>query len=234
MDDMLTTATQEPMQQAQEQMLPQSKVNELVGTAKAMAYEKAKRELMQQQQQQPSMQPQMQPAQQQQAMPQGISQEEAQELARAAVQQEIEAMRMQEEERIHRERATQIAKSYLDKMSKGTELYQDFEAVTADVDPSAFRHVIALTSQSENTADLMYELAKNPMNLAGLNYLAQTQPQLAMKHLQGLEASIKANRDAMAKSKQTQSPLPNYQPSQTAGADSGALSLQDLKRMFTV
>jgi hypothetical protein len=233
MDETLMSQAQEPVQQ--EQMLPQSKVNELVGTAKAMAYEKAKRELMQQQQQQqPMMQAQpMQQAQGQQ-MQSGVSQEEAQELARMAVQQEMEALRAQEEERLHRERATQIAKSYLDKMSKGTELYQDFEAVTSEVDPAAFRHVIALASQSENTADVMYELAKNPINLAGLNYLAQTQPQLAMKHLKGLEDSIKANRDAMAKMKQTQSPLPNYQPSQTAGADSGAVSLKDLKRMFKV
>ena len=123
-----------------------------------------------------------------------------------------------------------IAANYIQNMSKGRDLYEDFDKVTAAFEPEAFPKVVQLVSGMENAADIIYELSKNPSKLVTVNDLANRSPKMAQAQLQSLVDSIKMNQAAKENNVRTNPPLSKHQPSATAGADSGGMSIADYKR----
>lgn len=125
----------------------------------------------------------------------------------------------------------QVAENYLSRMGKGSELYEDFDKVLADFEPQAFPRIVQLVSSMDNAADVMYELSKNPSKLVTINTLAKESPRMAQAQLQSLVESIKMNQSAKENNVRTNPPLARTQPSASAGSDTGAMSLKDLKKM---
>lgn len=121
------------------------------------------------------------------------------------------------------------ADQYHHKIKKGSQLFDDYEEVMADFDPSAFPALIRLAAPMENLSEVMYELANNPSKLVEINDLAQRSPKLAEKQLQKLSASIGKNLEAKANVINAPAPLSKIKPS-SVGADTGKMTLRDLKK----
>jgi hypothetical protein len=136
----------------------------------------------------------------------------------------LEAQREAEERE-----AKKIAEQYHLKMAKGSQLFDDFNEVIGDFKPGEFHNTVFLAAQMDNTNEIMYELAKNPSKLIEIDSLAEKSPSLAMKQLQKLSDSIKANLNAKLNNVSAEPPLSRLKSSSTVGADSGKMTLKDLK-----
>jgi hypothetical protein len=123
-----------------------------------------------------------------------------------------------------------IADQYHLKMKKGSDLFEDFNEVTADFEADKFSPVVMLAAQLENTPEIIYELTRNPSKLAEIDTIAQRSPKLAMKMLEKLSGSIKQNQEAKLNNVSAPAPL-SHLKSSTVGADSGKMTLKDLKKM---
>jgi len=219
-----------------EKMLPASRVNELVQKAKRQGAKKMQEQLdaatqeleqlkAQQAQQQPQEQAQQQPPMQQQ----GVNAEQIQQqVMQMLMKQQQEAEQKRQSEQLEQE-VNEVAQQYFGKMAQGKELYEDFEAMTADFNPAEFPQLVYMANMLENTPAIIYELRKNPGKLADLAVLVERSPNMARSELNKLSESIKRNEDAKSSLQETQDPLNRLKPSPT-GADNGAKSVRDYKQ----
>lgn len=223
-----------------EKMLPASQVNELIKKAKRKGEQKmqeqldaAKQQIEQLQTQQAEQQVQNvaqtgspQPPQQQ---PQGMNPQDVMQ----QVMQQIEQKQQQEQQQREREQiekeVNQVAEQYFGKMAQGKDMFEDFEAITADFNPAEFPQLVFLANQLDNTPAIIYELRKNPGKLADLAVLVEKSPNMARNELSKLSESIKRNDEAKRNLQETQNPLSRLKPS-PVGTDSGtASSVRDFK-----
>ncbi len=219
-----------------EKMLPASQVNELIKKAKRKGEQKmqeqldaAKQQIEQLQAQQGQQQAPVQ-QQQQAQQPQGQNVD-----AQAIQQQVMQLMqqKMQEDEaKRHKEElekeVNEVAQQYFGKLAQGKEMFEDFDAVTADFDPAAFPQLVYLATQADNTAAIIYELQKNPAKLAQLSVMVDKSPAQARKMIASLSESIKTNDNAKRSLQEAQDPLSRLKPS-PVGTDSGTKTVRDFK-----
>ncbi len=92
--------------------------------------------------------------------------------------------------------AQQIAQQFLGKLTAAKDKYPDFEETLANLEVHKFPEVVQLANNFDNTADIMYELAKNPSKAVILKQCAQLNPNLATLELRRLSDSIKQNQAA--------------------------------------
>lgn len=92
--------------------------------------------------------------------------------------------------------AQQIAQQFLSKLTAAKDKYPDFEETLSNLEVHKFPEVVQLANNFDNTADIMYELAKNPSKAVILKQCAQLNPNLATLELQRLSDSIKQNQAA--------------------------------------
>lgn len=215
-----------------EKMLPASRVNELVKKAKYAGERKMQEQLDAIKQENEQLKAQLgQPQVQQQtsATPQqGLDQEALQKLVMPLIekqQQEIEQKKYQEQ---LEQEVNQVAKQYFGKMAQGKDLYEDFDAITADFNPAEFPQLVFLANQLDNTAAVIYELRKNPGKLAQLATLVKESPSIARSELNSLSNSIKRNDEAKRNLQEPQDPLNRLKPS-PVGTDSGQKTVRDYK-----
>ncbi len=128
--------------------------------------------------------------------------------------------------------AQRIATEFLGKLSAGKELYQDFDSVVGDVQFGSFPNVVQLaTVYAENTADVMYELAKDRTRMAMLETLAERSPSDAKVQMQRFAKSIKDNAEA-GRLRHPREPLSQIRPS-NAGMDAGGRNeVRDMKMKY--
>lgn len=197
-----------------EKLVPQSKVNEIIHAKTAAAYEKGRREAQAQPQSNMGGMPQMTP-------------EHIQKMIAEEAQRQMHELAGAHERQAQEQEAHRIASEFHGKISAGKSRYEDFDNVMQDVDLATMPHIVQLAHATDNTADVMYELAKNPGKIATLTTLAYTNPALARREMNRLSESIK-NNQAAAQQKLANEPLNQISPS-TVGTDSGSLTLKDLK-----
>lgn len=118
--------------------------------------------------------------------------------------------------------------SYLSKVKRGADSYDDFHETTKLYDPKAYPHLTILMSETENPEDILYEMMKNPQKLVELDGHARTNPNLARHRLSQISTSITQNKDAKAnaESQGISAPLDRLQPSRISGS-SDKMSVQD-------
>jgi hypothetical protein len=94
----------------------------------------------------------------------------------------------------------------------------------------AFPQLTYLVSGMENAADVIYDLSKNPLKLAGLDRLAEKNPRQAQTELLKLSRSITENRQAQSdeNSQNVAAPLDRLQPSRVSGSN-GKMGISDLR-----
>lgn len=92
--------------------------------------------------------------------------------------------------------AQQIAQQFLGKLTAAKDKYPDFEETLTSLEVHKFPEVVQLANNFDNTADIMYELGKNPSKAVILKQCAQLNPNLAVVEIQRLSDSIKQNQTA--------------------------------------
>lgn len=216
-----------------EKMLSVSQVNELIKKAKRKGEQKMQEQLdaaQQQIQQLQAQQGQQQAPVQQQEAPQqqGVDPQLIQQQVMQLMQQKMQ----EDEQKRHQEQlekeVNEVAQQYFGKIAAGKDMYDDFEAITADFDPAAFPQLVYLATQTDNTAAIIYELQKNPAKLAQLSVLVDKSPNMARSEINKLSASIKTNQDAKNNLQEAQDPL-NRLKSSPVGTDGGAKNVRDYK-----
>lgn len=227
MTDELGTMIETPPQ-ATQQNLTVEQVNKIVQREKAAAAEKAKQEA------EAKFQQEIAALQAQQksmgGMTQSVDTDKIYEQVYGRIQQEQAAKQQQEQQAAYESEINKLTDTYLQKMGSGKDLYEDFEAVTAEFEPQAFPHVVVLASQLDNTPDVIYELSKNPQKLMTIAGLAERSPHMARQQLQRLSESIKQNQQAKSQNVDAPSPISGIKPSANAGSDGGGKTVRDLRK----
>ncbi len=225
--DMNQTPAEAVVQKPSERLFTQSELNEIVGRAKHEAVESHKRQQTQQAPQQQSY------AQQQSTNSfKSLSEDDVKRLTGEELGRQREEWERQSLERQQADAAQRIVSAYKEKIAAGKDKYQDFEAVTNNVDMRYYPNVVQLLAEHvDNASDILYDLAKNRIKLYQLESTCQHNPQDAIYEIRRLSDSIKANEES-SRMKTSNSPLSQQRPSNT-GTDSGAaLSVRDYKRMY--
>lgn len=224
---------QTPETSQPEKMLTASQVNELVKRAKRKGEQKMQEQLQAAQQEIEQLKAQAQQptpveAQQQQQQQSAVDVQAIQEQVLKGIQQKMqEEAQRREQEQLEKE-VNEVAQQFFGKMAQGKEAFEDFEAVTANFDPAAFPQIVFLATQSDNTAQIIYELQKNPAKLAQLAVWAEKSPQMLQSEMAKLSQSIKVNEEAKRTATQAQDPLSRLKPS-PVGTDSGLKTVRDFK-----
>jgi hypothetical protein len=185
-----STPSTAPSQTSGVKTLHQDQIDSIVRDAHHRGYTKREREIANSQQQQ--TQQQAQPQTQSQS-PAGFSQDEMRKMASEEAMRAVQQAQMQHS-------ADMVYNQFNTKMQAAAAKYPDFAQKINQLDLSRMVDIVQLSSQLENTGDVMYDLAANPYKIANLQLLAQSQPVLAQQELQKLSASIKANQAPAAPS----------------------------------
>lgn len=128
--------------------------------------------------------------------------------------------------------AQRIVKNFWDKISTGKDKYEDYDAVTADIEYSRFPNMVQLLADHiDNSADVMYELGKDRLKMAQLEQLAYMSPKDAMVQARRISDSIKAN-ESSSRIRQPNAPLSQQRPSNVGTDSGGVLSMRDLKSKY--
>jgi hypothetical protein len=221
--DMNQAPAEQIAQANSERLFKQSELNEIVGRAKHEAVESFKRQNTPQQ----SAPNYQQPMTSQRA----LSEDDVKRLTTEELGRQREEWERQTLEKKHADEAQRIVGAYKDKIAAGRDKYQDFEAVTSNVDMRYYPNVVQLLAEHvDNSADILYDLAKNRTKLGNLEFMCGHNPQDAIYEVKRLAESIKAN-ESSSQIRSSNAPLSQQRPSNT-GTDSGALSMTDLKRKY--
>lgn len=219
-----------------ERTFSQSEVNDLVGRTKAEAVERYERRQASQNQSQnvsdhePRYLGQQVQAQQQYSNA-PLSQDEIRRLAAEEFQKSRNEWIQESQRSAHEQQAQRIASEFFGKMDAGKGKYDDFDKVVNEVDFSEIPHVVQLANMVDNTADVVYELSKNPSKIGSLQNLIQTSPKLAALEMRRLSDSIKNNETAK-NFKSPNEPLSQMKPSNAGMDDRSALSVSDYKKRY--
>jgi len=218
-----------------EKMLPASRVNELIMKAKRKGEQKmqeqldaARQEIEQLQAQQGQQQAPVQQAPQAQPQGQSVDAQQIQQQVMQMLEQKMQEDQRKAHDAQLEQEVNQVAQQYLGKMAQGKDLYEDFEAMTADFNPAEFPQLVFLANQMDNTPAIIYELRKNPGKLADLTVLLDKSPTMARNELSKLSESIKRNDEAKRNLQEPQDPLSRLKPS-PVGTDNGTKNVRDYK-----
>lgn len=210
-----------------ERMIPQSQVNEIVGSAKRDAAERAV-EAYKRQQTQSAPQ-----AQQQDQSARYSSEDDIKRVAGDEIKRHLTQLEQQAHERANMDAANRIVGMFKDKISAGRDKFEDFEKVTGNVEMQYYPNVVQLLAEHvDNSADVLYHLAKNRDKLYRIEGLSAHNQSDAVYEIKRLADSIKENAQT-SQIKNANAPLSQQRPSNT-GTESGALSMTDLKRKYRV
>jgi hypothetical protein len=221
----------EPAKAVAEKMLSQSEVDKLVGKLKHESYEKGLRDA------------QLKTQADQLALSQiernnsNYSEKESQEHVTDVTTDGLKSndqirqlIREESEKQTQLAIAQRVANEFVQKISaaKDSNKYDDFEEKITQLNLPSIPHIVGWANSLDNTADVLYDIAKDPVKYANVLMLSQTAPHLAVAQLQKLSNSIKENEIA-AKQPTAAEPLSQLKPS-TTGTNSGTMSVQDLRK----
>lgn len=202
----------------QEKTLKQSEVDQIVGAVKRAAAEKARKEIL---------------AELQTSNQNNINiEKQKNNLSQSNIDindERIRSIIAEENERAANEAiANKIAMEFTQKMMAAKEKYPDFEEVVTQLNLPNVPEIVHWTNSLDNTAEVMYDIAKNPSKFANILMLTHTAPHLAQSELQKLSSSIKKNQEAKMQT-QPKEPLSQVNSS-TAGIDNKEMGIKDFKR----
>lgn len=212
----------------EERTFRQSDVNDIVKREKHAAIESFKRQMQEQPQYLQTKHPDLNtnPVVQNTAFQEQdvrrIAAEESRKLSEESAKAAYEASQ--------KEYATKIATDFNTKMEAGKTKYQDFDQITRAVNLPNYGNAVHLSTMFENTADIFYSLANDPIKLHTINQMAVTSPDLAYLQMQKLSKSLKDN-EAAANVKLPNEPLSQMRPTNT-GTDNGVLSVADFRKKY--
>ena len=206
------------------------RVNELIKHEKALAAEKARREMEAlYAQQRPTEAP---PSQ----MGGGQSDAELEDKIFNRMLQKAQEMEQMEQKKVEeqklREQQAEIeraAQQLFVKIEDGKKRIPDFEQSLDGFEIGAFPTASILAGQHENAPEILMEFARNPEKAIRIEELHRRSPGMAAKEIEKLSKSILQNQQAIENHISTNPPLSKLKPSSSVGVDSGKYTLKDLK-----
>lgn len=128
-----------------------------------------------------------------------------------------------------KELAERTVQSFYGKVNVGREKYEDFDAVTGDIEFGAFPNVVQLLANyTDNAGDVLYAFGQDLTKMELLESLASRAPQSAIKQIQRLAKSLAENETAK-NTRLPNEPLSQLRPSNT-GMGNGELSVSDYRK----
>lgn len=220
-------AISDPSQETAEKLLRQSQVNNLVGHAKSQAYEKGKRDAMAELSNQA---PQI-PPQSMGGVPQ-LSEEQLSKMVAEHSQKHLEKILHEQQMAAINQHHHQVAHEFTQKLNVGKEKYPDWDTTTKHLDYVKFPDLVRLTHGLDNTADVLYDLAKNPHKVAAINGLLinPATHEMAFSEVQKLSNSIK-NNELAAQQPSVNEPLSQLKSS-SIGTDNGSYTVRDFRNKY--
>jgi hypothetical protein len=219
--------TSTPSISTEEKVFKQQEVNEIVGRAKHDAVERYKRSADVNAQKPQTSQPLHQ-----QHLEHITSEDSIRRMAAEEAQRLRDTWVQEAQRTAHEQEAQRITNDFLTKLEAGKGKYEDYDQVLGDFEFGAIPHVIQLATLVDNTADVMYDLAKNPTKIGSLQQLLQISPKLAYSEMQRLSKSLKDNEN-VGNMRQANPPLSQMKPSNT-GTDNGRMSVSDYRKKYKV
>ncbi|WP_218813994.1 hypothetical protein [Rickettsiella endosymbiont of Dermanyssus gallinae] len=125
----------------------------------------------------------------------------------------------------YEQQAQQASQDFLGKLKSGEEKYSDFNETIHSVNWTSIPHVLDLANQTDETAAVVYELAKTPQKAITLWQLYQVNPKAALAETKKIAESIKQNQ---RQHPSTRPPLSPLTPSVTRMSN-GPLTVRELK-----
>lgn len=217
-----------PVGQPAEKMLRQSEVTAIASRSKQEGYDKAVRELADRygSQAQPAA-TQTAPAQ---SMPASAAQQPltAEHVQRMIAEQAPQAVAQQTQQA----QWAQMENHYVQKLEAGKSAYPDFDEKVKILDLGGRnRDLIPLLNSAENAADVIYDIANNPLKLSNFRRLAmEVSPQAAFNEMRNLSDSIKRNQ-AATQEKSPNAPLSQVKTSVT-GTDNDSSTIKDSRNKY--
>lgn len=199
-----------------EPMIPQSRVNNILRERLAQQKEKLTTEFSSQNAPQtPS---------------QSLTTEQIRSLAAEEAQKRFHSLLEAKEHEMKKAEGERIAAEFISKLEAGKGDYDDFDQVVGSLPFDRIPHIIQLANRVDNTADVMYELRKNPGKIASLTQLMQIDPSgvLAQEQMQHLSSSIKTNKAAQS-ARTPNEPLSQIKSSPIK-ADDGSMTVSDFQK----
>jgi hypothetical protein len=203
------------VEQPQEKMFRQNDVNDIVGRAKREAVESYKRQQAQQLQY---------------GSQYSVSEEQIKKLASEEIQRQRDVWVQEQERQIQEKEVQRVISAYQNKLSEGKAKYEDFEQVTSDLEMQYYPSVVQmLADHVDNSADVMYDLARNRYKLGQLQNIYERNPKDAIYEIKKLSKSLKDNEEAM-NARQAKAPLSQNKFSPTSS--NGQASMRDLRAKY--
>lgn len=201
-----------------EPMIPQSRVNDILRERLAQQKEKITSEFSSQSA--PS------------TPSQNLTTEQIRTLAAEEAQKHFHSLLEAKDHEMKKAESERIAAEFISKLEAGKGDYDDFDQVVGSLPFDRIPHIIQLANRVDNTADVMYELRKNPGKIASLTQLMQIDPTgtLATEQMQHLSSSIKTNKAAQS-ARTPNEPLSQIKSSPIK-ADDGSMTVSDFRKIF--
>lgn len=214
--------SQAPATSSEEKVFRQSEVNNLIGRAKAEERAKSAEEYNRHSQSEKPYSP-----------PSNNSESEMRRLAAEEAQKHYDKVNQDLRSKYETEQAQKLVNNFWSKIAPGKEKYQDFDAVTSDIEYARFPNVVQLLAEHvDNSHDLLYEMGKDRMKMSQLEQLAYMSPKDAIRQAQRMSQSLKDN-EAASKAKIPNEPLSQMRPSNT-GTDNGVMGVKDYRAKWKV
>lgn len=206
---------------ATEKMIPQSKVNEIVGAAKKSAYEKAHMDAMSQ-------------LKGTQSPVESSNNGDIKNIVNNQISGYLNDLYQAQQAEIAKHEAKKTLESLQVKVDAASKKYDDFEEVTKDIPYASFPNLLSASDAFDNSGDLLYHLGKNPSKFRELaSSLSHDNPlrAVAMKELKNLSDSLKNNETAVRKGS-SREPLGHIRPSNVVMDSGKKQTITDLRRKW--
>lgn len=131
------------------------------------------------------------------------------------------------------EAAQRIVNNYASKIATGKDKYEDFESVTGNLSMQRYPNVVQVLAEVvDNADDVLYELGKNRSKLVQFERDMRDFPEDTIYEMKRFAESIKQNQQ-YKNVKSPSQPMSQLRPS-NVGADSGVLTVSDLRKKYRV
>lgn len=161
-----------------------------------------------------------------------LTEDKVRQLMTQEIEKATHVAKKQAEEDQNKAVLNQLYSEVLQKVEASSANYDDYDEVTSILDASKIPHIIAYANASDNTGDILYELAKNPSKIASLHTLHMQDPRLAASEMKRLSDSIKDNQRARNPVHSVNPPLDQLKASTRSQGDAPP-TFEELRRKYT-
>lgn len=227
MSEVQSNDLQDPVVAPAEKLVPQSEVNDIVHKRTAAAIEKTRRETTEEVKRQYESQLTQSKSSSMGGMTQPGS-EEIQRMIEESTQKTLSKVIEENRQQYLHDEYKKDVDNFLSKIDASKDRYPDLKDKIAELGLPTVASVVSIVNSFDNTADIMNDLAENPLKLIQIQALYKANPTLALKEMNKMSESIKKNQNALSMDS-VDKPLRRITPS-NSGMDNGSSTISNLRK----